>query len=317
MATPSPLYVLLATHERPVLLRRTLESLAECEQPESYRATIVVENGSKAGTERIVRACKDELNAKYIYTPRGNKSHALNVALQEVEDGLVFFTDDDVRVHPKTLCAYVQAANRTEKKAFFGGPVAPDYEKPPPDWIRPHLPDSASGWSLEEYPDRWYQFLGFNWAAYSEDIRTIGGFDERFGPGSGLDATGQETQMQLQLQKRGFKRMYVSDAHVRHYVPRERCSLVWLVRREFRNGISDGLRQALSSNAPSLARHLYESAFSISYDLLRLVKYSILMHRETSVQMLLDMIHESGNLYGFVASCTTSSEETESELFKD
>ena len=49
------LTVLIPTHGRPTLLRRTLESVAQCKRPVGYEGRLVVENGSRAGGEAIVR----------------------------------------------------------------------------------------------------------------------------------------------------------------------------------------------------------------------------------------------------------------------
>lgn len=237
-----PLHAVIATHERPALLRRTLDSLAECEQPESYRATIVVENGSKTGAERIVRSCKDGINAKYIYTPRGNKSHALNRALQEIPNGLIYFTDDDVRLRPSVLVRYAEAAKQEGRDAFFGGPTGVDYEEPPPNWLVSSLPASARGWSENGFEQESFQwFLGFNWAAFRSDLVSQGGFDPRFGPGSPTGATGQETEMQRRLADSGLRKVFVPGAKVIHYVPKSRCNARWLLRRSYRQGCAGGI----------------------------------------------------------------------------
>ena len=55
----------IATSGRPELLRRTLESLKECEEPVGYRETVVVENGPRGGAEAVVRAARSWLNVRY------------------------------------------------------------------------------------------------------------------------------------------------------------------------------------------------------------------------------------------------------------
>lgn len=149
-----------------------------------------------------MKVYEDTLNAKYLYTPRGNKSHALNRALEIIGEGLVFFTDDDVRVHPEVLVRYSKAAQGVGKGSYFGGPTNVDYQESPPDWLLPSLPASAVGWDQNS---DWHYALGFNWAAFVEDIRSCGGFDEERGPGSGN--VGQETDMQKRLDKSGWRKL--------------------------------------------------------------------------------------------------------------
>lgn len=231
-------YVLIPTHERPRLLERTLESLARCPQPEEYREAIVIENGSKSGAEKIVGAYRDALQARYLYTPRGNKSHALNQALTEIADGLIIFFDDDVRVHRGVLQAYAEAAAGVEGGMFFGGSTRVDYELEPPEWLVEYLPASATGWPEGDRPGEKTSFLGFNWAAFASDLRACGGFNPTVGPGT--LSTGQETEMQQRLLAWGAAPAYVPDALVWHYVPESRCTPSWVLARGYRTGIGFG-----------------------------------------------------------------------------
>ena len=240
----SPLLtVLIPTHGRSELLARTLATLGACRLPPTYRETVVIENGPAAGAEGVVAsasAVHPALRLRYLHVERANKSHALNEALETVGDGLVVFFDDDVRLDPGVLEAYAAAAG-VERNAFFGGSVRIDYEEEPPHWLVPYMPYSARGFELDS-TDRPGEYLGFNWAAFSGDICAAGGFDPAYGPGSPTGATGQETRMQYQLSKRGVKPVDVPGAVVWHYVPRERCSEEWLVRRRFRSGMELGRR---------------------------------------------------------------------------
>ncbi len=239
------LTVMLPTHGRAPLLRRTLDSLATCRLPGSYAETVVVENGPPAGAEALVRevaAAHPALRLRYLHVERANKSHALNEALGTVEPGLVVFFDDDIRMVPGILTAYTEAAAEYEPgEVFFGGPFDIDYEgDPPPDWLRPLLPWSARGLDLENGPKAPF-YLGFNWAAFTEDIRAQGGFDPNFGPGSPIGAGGQETTMQRQMGDQGFKGVDVLGAKVWHWVPRERCTAEWALDRARSVGLTRGI----------------------------------------------------------------------------
>ena len=244
---PPGLYVVIPTTRRADLLRRTLHALSKCVIPASYEYTLVVENGPQ-GKDVVadVESSRPELRTKYLHVERANKSHALNRAMEVVGDGLVVFFDDDVVPVRGALQAYAAAAGVRREGAFFGGPVAPDFEEAPPAWLLEYLPDSARGWAAhdgdEVTPDR---FLGLNWAAFSADIRRAGGFDPRFGPGAETGSTGQETDMQVRMLRRGVEPVYVEGARVSHYVPRSRCTPEWALRRAVRDGIYKGLKSTL------------------------------------------------------------------------
>jgi GT2 family glycosyltransferase len=234
------LIAVIPTFDRPQLLQRTLASLSGCERPAGFARTIVVENGAPAGAESIARM----YGAEYLHVPLANKSHALNRVLEHVGDALLYFSDDDVRFHPNVLNAIAAAARNETAGEFFGGSVQVDFEEAPPDWLIPLLPKSAAGWDVGD-DESWSRdpwFLGSNWAAFSADLRRVGGFDARFGPGSVTSSTGQERVMQERLRRAGVRPVRVPEAVVWHWVPRDRCQPEWIVQRRRRSGVSVGLR---------------------------------------------------------------------------
>jgi len=236
--------VVIATCGRERLLERTLASLTQCRIPEGFEGTIVVENGSSSGAGEVVRQAASALKARYLFEPKGNKSRALNVALRHAGHALLVFLDDDVRVDVALLDSYATAASAAGRGHFFGGPVAPEYEETPPAWLLKFLPPSARGYESLSTTRNW--FLGFNWAAYGDDLKRVGGFDERLGPGGISGGIGDETELQMRLRAVGLTARYVPGALVHHWIPRDRCSPEWALRREY----SHGVLTALSTNTP-------------------------------------------------------------------
>ncbi|MCC6491847.1 MAG: glycosyltransferase [Pirellulales bacterium] len=236
------LVVIIPTHDRNELLRRTLASLAQCSLPPGYARTIVVENGGRFGADAVVAAAAPALRAQYVYVEQGNKSAALNATLATAKDELLVFLDDDVRLSPGLLEAYESAA-REYPGMFYGGPTGVDYESPPDELIAQRLPSSARGWQYDGVDGvvATPVMLGFNWAAHAEHLKVAGGFDASRGPGAPSGATGQESQMQRALIKRGILGKYVPDANVWHFVPKDRCSVAWLLERRYRTGVEHGL----------------------------------------------------------------------------
>jgi glycosyltransferase involved in cell wall biosynthesis len=234
------LTVLIPTHGRPTLLERTLASLTECTLPDSYRELVVIENGSRTEAEQIVADLPERINARYMHRERGNKSYALNEALATIADGLVVFFDDDVQVSSEVLTAYAEAADMHGPGHFFGGPVEVDCSTDPPAYLTSLFPRSARGYDLEtsRMGDK---YIGFNWAAFAQDLKQTGGFDPQFGPGSPSGATGQESDMQHRLIEDDHVGIDVPDALVCHHVPDENVTLRWLLRRHFRGGIRPGI----------------------------------------------------------------------------
>jgi GT2 family glycosyltransferase len=242
------LWVLIAAAGKPELLQRTLKYLAAAEKPAGYRGTIVVENGPRCGIEAAVRSFGREHRIQHLYISEANKSHALNCALARIDDGLVFLTDDDVRVDPGILMAYAAAASSAESGAYYGGPVLIDAEHGlPPEWMRRFYSRTiAKPWQLPYSSPTVLEgqdFMGTNWAAFASDVRAAGGFDTRLGPGACTGAAGQETEAQRRLLARGVRPTYVPGAIAWHYLHREFLDPAWVLRRTYRHGLEWGIRR--------------------------------------------------------------------------
>jgi glycosyltransferase involved in cell wall biosynthesis len=244
----TPLYVLIAACGQPALLRRTLSSLAACEKPASYAGVIVVENGPRAGLDSIVAEFASAHRFQYVYSEPPNKSLALNRALHQMDSALVVFTDDDVQVPRETLVEYARGAAGCHGREFYGGPIIPDYEgPPPPEWLLPLLPRSAGGWKLDATEKTHIgkpEFIGPNFAAFAADVLRVGGFDVRLGPGRHMPGPGEDTEIQQRLLASGICGYYLPGAAMRHLVRASGATAEFAVHRAQRNGIYWGISQA-------------------------------------------------------------------------
>lgn len=245
--SPLPLAVVIPTYMRCDLLDRTLASLCACVLPPTLDRVVVVENGKRSGADAVTEKYAKKLPLRYRFSEPPNKSEALNSVLRELQRAFIIFLDDDVRLDPNILVAYVGAAGESRSGKFFGGRCLVDYEKKPPAWLVPYLPPSAKGWDLGptrqplDVPDA----LGFNWAAFAPDLIAAGGFDQQRGPGTA--ARGQESEMQEKLLARRVNGFYLPDAVVWHFVPEDRCSPDWMVNRIRQMGVTSGIKAARSS----------------------------------------------------------------------
>lgn len=228
--------VVICTHGRCKLIGRTLESLSKARRPEGFDRVWVIENGSNSGTQGVCKRAATHLPLEYIHLKEQGKSRALQYTLDQIGSGLVVFTDDDVRVDEGVFQAYAKAAIEHGPNAFFGGPLRIDYQRPPPDWLLDNLPPSVTGWHLND-PDKTIKeacFLGANYGAFVERINKVGGFKAHLGIGSQGNPVGEEFEIQDRLLADGCQGIYVPDAVVWHYVPRERCTPRWTLRRHER-----------------------------------------------------------------------------------
>ncbi|MEQ8847649.1 glycosyltransferase [Botrimarina sp.] len=246
------------------LMKRLLDSLAEAALPDPLRRIVVVENGEPCGVRSLCQAAKSVgLPVEYRWSPEPSKSKALNLGFADAaDDELVVMSDDDVRFEPQTLAAYEKAALARPDGWYFGGPFHADYEERPPAWVEPYLPPSARGWNPDpsEFDPGRSRFFGCNWAVFARDLRAVGGFDARYGPGTTGIATGEETVLQAQLHARGLKSQLVRDAVVWHFVPAERCDARWAVNRAHRHGAERGLKTHHRGGARVIANHALNAA---------------------------------------------------------
>lgn len=236
--------VLIPTIGRSCLLSRTLESVAAADKPPEFGRIIVLENGE----EQNIGPSDVEgyrVPVRYKYVPVTGKAKTLQYALENIGQGFVIFLDDDVRVSKELLVGYAVNIRRYSHGHVYGGPSCPEYHNggEPPEWLLPYLPYSAKGWDQSsDFP--W--FLGHNYGAFVSDILESGGFNASLGPGansSSLQPVGEETELQQRLADRGCGRVYIPDAKVWHWVPEERSSVEWALRRVMRSGFTSGLQR--------------------------------------------------------------------------
>ena len=243
---PDRAAIVIPSYGRPDLLRRTLHSLVEAEWPASFTGVWVVENGPQTGLEALCREFAARLPLHYVHEPRLGLSAARNAGARACQGEVILFLDNDVRVVPGALRAYAQAFADHPEAGAFGGPLRPDYETPPHDWLLPYLPWSATG--LDHGPDNRLLdeplLTGGNHAVNRQVLMEAGFFDP-IGATGKRGGLGEETRLQERILAGGRRLVYVAGAAVWHYVPASDCSPQWVLGRVFRHGLTLGLLDPL------------------------------------------------------------------------
>lgn len=237
--------IIIPTCQRGELLVRTLQCLVDADLPDSLKRVVVVENGKKDEAETKVARFAAKLPIEYLYTPVASKCAALNLALESCDGEFVVFFDDDVRIDPGCVRAYAEAAKGKTRGEFYAGKCNVDYDVPPPEWLKHYLPYSAKGWCYGETIRELNEplALGFNWAAFADDIKKAGSFNPDIGPGR-LISVGDETDLQKVMLGQGVKGVYLPAGLVWHHVPADRCSTEWTLERNRRMGLLVGRKLA-------------------------------------------------------------------------
>jgi len=244
--TKNTLSIVIPTYGNKSRLELLLNSIFKAKIPKSLIEIIVVENGQKFNAETICNRISNNVKVPitYLYLNEANLGKARNFGTKNSSGSWILFLDDDIRIHEDCLISYEEGILEADQKivAFMGGPLMPDYEQKPEDWLIEFLPFSAKGLHLGEkkFSINTPILLGGNIAV----SRAVFDSEHRFdllattGPNSGF--VGEETRLQDVLLKKGFKGWYIPGGLVFHYVPKDRCSVSWLRHRNLRSGETTG-----------------------------------------------------------------------------
>ena len=223
--------IIIATWNNADRIDGTLRSICAMRVPDDLNwDVVVVNNNCTDHTDDVVGRYQELLPLRLVREQRQGLSHARNAGLAVASGELIIFGDDDIRVSPAWLMAYMFAFRENPAGYFFGGPVLSDYEAgPPSEEIRDFAAASVVGVDLgakERVLDR-PAFIGPNWACRRVDLDHYGGFDPELGlnPEKGQVLVGEEKELMRRMMEDGIRPLYLPRASVEHFVPAEKCRL--------------------------------------------------------------------------------------------
>ena len=235
--------LIIPAHARPDLVARCLRSIADADRPATLAEIIVVENGGRLGVADVVESFRSQLPVKYCYLEIGNLGKARNHGASIASGDQLIFIDDDTKVVKGFFLAYARAYELHGSNCFYGGSLTADYEAAPPGWLIPYLPNSARGFDLPNADSVLLttpSLLGGNMSIPRALFERAGRYDSMSAAGTANSGfVGEETRLQLKMLSLGASGVYVGEARVLHWVPADRCSLDWLLKRRQRSGATD------------------------------------------------------------------------------
>ena len=221
------LSVVLCTWNRFELLDNALEALAAQRDAPSHEI-IVVDNGSPDRTREVVeRFAASHPQVRYLLEARPGLAYARNAALQSATGSLIAFTDDDVRVEADWMARIRDAFERWPDASCVGGPVAPLYLEPIPDWL---TRDQWAPLGVQDYGTEAFRvdqarpvcLIGANLAFRRSALEAIGNFNaslQRIGNGGGST---EDHELHLRLWAAGLHGVYDPSIKVAAVVMPER-----------------------------------------------------------------------------------------------
>ncbi|MEY4687756.1 MAG: hypothetical protein RIR76_1779 [Verrucomicrobiota bacterium] len=239
----------VCTYNRANLLGRALESLAGQAMPCAEREIIVVDDGSTDDTPAVsARFAQAVPGLRVIRQPNAGLGAARNAGWRAARTHLVAFLDDDAVAPPGWMEEIVRGFEVADDRlGVIGGPIDPDWESPPPDWISRDLAGWLGQFDLGPVPLESRQrtlFAGGNMAFRTAALQDVNGFPEHLGRRGPTLLSHEESELWARLAERDWSNAYLPGLRVRHFTPRARMTPAWFRRRLFWEGISVARREA-------------------------------------------------------------------------
>ncbi len=223
--------IVICTYNRCHLLDKTLFRLRDLDRSGcADLEIIVVNNNCSDDTDSVIQQHAENLPVRRLWEPRQGKSHAANLAVTEARGDLLLWTDDDVLVERGWLRAYVEAAQAHPQASFFGGPVEPWFETDPPAWIKRHTALIADCFAVRQEFAEPFTPVAVDSVPFGANMATrlhcfdSCAFDVRLGPQGDTDIRAEDTTLLRTILAKGLKGVWVKEARVRHFIPKERLT---------------------------------------------------------------------------------------------
>lgn len=259
--------VAICTWKRSELLRRTLHRLAGVDAGGLKWEVLVVDNADDDATRAAVDDAGDALPLRYLVEPRVGVSRARNSALRHARGTWIAWTDDDVLVDRVWLRSLGHAAAQWPDAVFFGGPIRPVFEIPPPAWLTVNWARLADAYAVRDLGDEPCLLdptrvpYGANLMVRA-DVQRRYPFDTALGRWGADSVRGEETTMVRWLLADGHNGRWVPGATVEHFIPGERLTLDYVGRYYVGVGMAERVRRG-EAHLPGPPPWVWQRAFDL------------------------------------------------------
>lgn len=246
------LSLVIATYNRSRQLLATLHSVAAQSAPAGDWECVVVDNNSSDDTSQTVGSfCAEHprLNIRCVVERRQGLSHARNCGIANSTGEYIAIIDDDERIVPDFISAYIDLFDTHPEAASAGGAIVAEYETGRPRWMsryteRPIANPINLGHSVREFPAGRIPGGG-NMAIRRSAIERYGDFDTSLGRCGATPAGGEESDLFERLSNAGERCLYAPRAVMYHIIPPQKLSREYFVRLSYNTGLSQRRRALL------------------------------------------------------------------------
>jgi glycosyltransferase involved in cell wall biosynthesis len=242
--------VAICTWNRAELLQKTLQRLALTHGEIGIEwELLIVNNNCTDNTSVVVAQFNERLPIRMLCEEKQGHSNARNRILGEAKGEYIVWTDDDVLVCEGWLEAYRRAFDQNDRFSFFGGPVEPWLEVDLPKWMRQSWSDVAGVLAIREESsnpcplDKRSIPVGANMACKTEVGKQFI-FNPKLGRMKSELIGGDEVAWFFEMMDAGHLGMWVGDARVKHFIPKERLTKEYLSTWYQKSGVAAARKQA-------------------------------------------------------------------------
>lgn len=223
--------VCICTFKRPQQLKRLLYELSQQEVSEFTFSIVVADNDACRSAEPVVSdfAQLSSIPVTYCLEPEQNIALARNRALEHANGNFIACIDDDEYPTPSWLSSLYNTCRSYGADGVLG-PVFPQYETPPPNWVLEggffDRPTHETGVRIG------YSDMRTSNAIFRKDIlKSLDSpFRAEFGSG------GEDADFFRRLTRKGYLFVWCNEAVVKELIPPSRLCCRYVLRRALHRG---------------------------------------------------------------------------------
>lgn len=227
-----------------------LASLLTQTYPDSQFEVIVVDNGSSDDTQAVCSNYAEKItNFRTIYAPAPGLHVGRHTGLYAAKGDILVYADDDIVALPTWLEGIYESFLNRPEVALVGGKNNPDFETPPPLWVKQLWSEhngqrSCALFSIVDLGDDILEVSPFvvwgcNFSIRKSVLLRIGGFNPDGMPKDWMQYRGDgESAVCRGVLSLGYKTLYNPKASVNHFVSTQRMTFDYLYERGIRSGVS-------------------------------------------------------------------------------
>lgn len=230
--------VVVCTYNRSALLRSCLESLVAQTLDKAHYEVLVVDNNCTDDTPEVVRQFAKRCDkVRSLRELRPGAGIARNTGIEASKAEFVAFVDDDGKADPDWLRLILEAFETIQPiPSAVGGPILPYYVAKRPEWFLDEY--EVRSWGNEPRYTSEPAFSGSNMAFRRDVLCAVGGFPTGIGPMGNKMALGEDSVLTKAVYELEPKFYYLPNATVYHYVPPEKMTVRYRLKRAYMRGVS-------------------------------------------------------------------------------